>query len=62
MFYSRVVTVYDTEGLEFFDNLRRAGIVAGVRYKAPAHLLQRLEQISPGFKGWADLMQAGRTN
>jgi len=57
MFYSRVVAVYDREHLGFLDKLRRGGIVAGVQYQSPAHLLKRLEQISPGFERWANLMR-----
>jgi hypothetical protein len=53
MFHARARQVFDTEGLDFLNRLRAAGIKAGVRYSSAAELLERLDKVVPGFKQWA---------
>jgi hypothetical protein len=53
MVHQRAAEVYKAAGLQFLPALRKAGLTADVKYATAADLLQRLEEISPGFKRWA---------
>ena len=53
MVHQRAADVYKTAGLQFLPALRKAGLTADVKYATAADLLQRLEEISPGFERWA---------
>ena len=53
MVYQRAADVYKKAGLQFLPALPKAGLTADVKYATAADLLQRLEEISPGFERWA---------
>jgi hypothetical protein len=53
MVHQRAAEVYKTAGLQFLPALRKAGLTADVKYATAADLLERLEEIAPGFERWA---------
>jgi hypothetical protein len=61
MFHTLLVDVYEKRGLEFLNDLRAAGIVAGAKYATASELIARLEKVVPGFERWAALVEQAKT-
>jgi hypothetical protein len=57
MFHMRLAEVYESRGLEFLRDLQGAGIVAGAKQGTAAQLIARLEDVIPGFRRWARLLE-----
>jgi hypothetical protein len=57
MFHMRLAELYEKRGVEFLNDLREAGIVAGMKYHTASELMMRLEKVAPGFQGWASLLE-----
>jgi hypothetical protein len=59
MFHMRLAELYKKRGVEFLNDLREAGIVAGIKYRTVSELMMRLEKAAPGFQRWATLLERG---
>lgn len=57
MFHMQLAELYEKRGVEFLNDLRQAGIVAGIKYQAVSELMMRLEKVAPGFQRWATLLE-----
>lgn len=58
-FDQRVIEIYAQSGVDYLDEVRKE-FPAGVGTLDSAQVLNMLEEISPGWKGWAVQLEAGK--